>query len=164
MGKLELILKTEQVSIYSPKFDGESQSEFEKFLSSNKSHTHPQLKLFFDAIVSAIEKIEECGARENLFRVEGGRVKAIPLLVSIRSVNRSIGKIRLYCLRYSDRVLIIGNGGVSTAKRYEDDPVHLSFVEDLRKIDRRIKRGITQAGTDFDDFVTLTNIIQSITL
>lgn len=164
MGKLELILETEQVSIYSPRYDGESQSEFEKFLFSNRSHTHPQLKLFFDAILSAIEKIEECGARENLFRGEGGRVKAIPLIVSIRRINRSVGKIRLYCLRYSDRVLIIGNGGVSTAGRYEDDSAHISYVEDLRDIDMHIKRVVNQAGTDYDDFVALTRIIQSITL
>lgn len=79
MGKLELIMETELVSIYSAKYDGESQSEFAKFLSSNCSHTHPQLKAFFDAILSAIEKIQECGARENLFRPEGGRVKALPI-------------------------------------------------------------------------------------
>ena len=164
MGKLELIMETEKVSIYSPKYDGEEQSEFEKFLSSNKSHTHPQLKLFFDAILSAIEKIEECGARENLFRPEGGRVKAIPLVVNIRRVDRSVGKIRLYCLRYSEQVLIIGNGGVTTSESYDVDPVHLSFVEDLRDIDQHIRRVVNQAGTDFDDFIALTRIIQSITL
>ena len=97
MGKLELIMETKQVSIYSPKYDGESQSEFAKFLSSNCSHTHPQLKAFFDAILSAIEKIQECGARENLFRPEGGRVKALPMFYTYRRVNKSVGKIRLYC-------------------------------------------------------------------
>ena len=164
MGRLELSIETENVSIYSPKYDGESMNEFDKFLTANNSHEEPQLKLFFDAIVSAIEQIEECGARENLFRPEGGRVKAIPLVVNIGRVDRRIGKIRLYCLRYSDHVLIIGNGGVSTTGRYEDDPNHLAFVNDLRQIDRHIKRIANHAGIDFEDTVALKLIIESISI
>lgn len=57
MGKLELIMETEKVSMYSPKFDGEANNEFEKFLLANRSQTHPQLKKFFDAILSVIEKM-----------------------------------------------------------------------------------------------------------
>lgn len=33
MGKLELVIESDNVSIYSPKYDGETQTEFEKFLS-----------------------------------------------------------------------------------------------------------------------------------
>lgn len=164
MGKLELIMETDKVSIYSPKYDGEGQSEFEKFLSSNRSQSNPQLKAFFDAIVSAIEKIQECGARENLFRPEGGRVKALPIIYQYRRVNKSVGKIRLYCLCLSERVLIIGNGGVTTAGRYDDDPVHLAYVQDLRDIFKLIKRIVHQAKTDYEDFDALKIIIESITL
>ena len=164
MGRLELSIETENVSIYSPKYDGESMNEFDKFLTANNSHEEPQLKVFFDAIVSAIEQIEECGARENLFRPEGGRIKAIPLMVNVGRINRSVGKIRLYCLRYSDQVLIIGNGGVSKAGRYEDDPTHLGFVKDLRQIDQHIRLIAKQADTDFDDTVALKMIIESISL
>lgn len=164
MGKLELVIETEKVSIYSPKYDGEEKNEFEQFLSSNCSHTHPQLKAFFDATVSAIEKIQECGARENLFRPEGGRVKALPMYYTYRRVDKSVGKIRLYCLCLSERVLILGNGGVTTAGRYDDDSVHLAYVEDLRDVFRQIKRVLRQAKTDYDDFDALRSIIESITL
>ena len=165
MGKLELIMETEQVSIYSPKYDGETLSEFEKFLSANQSHSHPQLKAFFDAIISAIEKIQECGARINLFRPEGGRVKALPVLFSYeRRIDRSIGKIRLYCLFVSERILIIGNGAVTTAERYNDDPLLCQYVQDLRDIFSQIKRIVRQAKTDYEDFDALNIIIKSITL
>ena len=50
MGKLELVIESDNVSIYSPKFDGETQTEFEKFMSDNGSLPHPQLKKDFDAI------------------------------------------------------------------------------------------------------------------
>lgn len=152
------------VSIYSPKYDGEEMSEFEKFLASNRSHTHPQLKAFFDAILSALEKIQECGARENLFRPEGGRVKALPIFYTYRRVDRSVGKIRLYCLCLSERVLIIGNGGVTTDASYEDDAVLSAYVEDLRDVFRKIKRVLRQAKTDYNDYDALKRIIESITL
>ena len=162
MGRLELIIETDSVSIYSPKYDGEELSEFEKFLSANDSHTQPQLRSFFDSIIATIEKIQECGARENLFRREGGNVKAIPLLVSLQHKNQNIGKVRLYCLRLSDRLLIIGNGGVTKERRYENDPIHLSYVNDLRVIDKHVKRLARQAGTDCDDFEALKLIVECI--
>ena len=44
MGKLELVIESENVSIYSPKYDGETMTEFEKFMSNNGALPHPQLK------------------------------------------------------------------------------------------------------------------------
>ena len=80
MGKLELVIESDHVSIYSPKYDGETQTEFEKFMSDNGNLENPQLKKDFDAIIAAIKKIiDDCGARENLFRPEGNNIKAIPL-------------------------------------------------------------------------------------
>ena len=72
MGKLELVIESENISIYSPKFDGETMTEFEKFMFINRYLSYPQLKRDFDAIISVIKKMtDDCGARENLFRLEG---------------------------------------------------------------------------------------------
>lgn len=80
MGKLELVIESDNVSIYSPKYDGERQTEFEKFMSDNVSPPHQQIKKDFDAIIAVIQKmVDDCGARENLFRPEGKNIKAIPL-------------------------------------------------------------------------------------
>ena len=57
MGKLELVIESDNVSIYSPKYDGETQTEFEKFMSDNGELENPQLKKDFDAIIAAIKKI-----------------------------------------------------------------------------------------------------------
>lgn len=43
MGKLELVMETEKVSIYSPKYDGEANNEFEKFMLVNSAYANPQL-------------------------------------------------------------------------------------------------------------------------
>ena len=164
MGKLELVMETEMVSMYSPKYDGETQNEFEKFLSANKSQTHPQLVKFFGAILSVIEKIEENGACERYFRPEGGNVKAVPTYITIPRINKKVGKMRLYCLRLSDRMLVLGGGAVTTSQEYEDDPVILTIVGELRDIEAQIKRIVKQANTDYEDFDALKKIIETITI
>lgn len=164
MGKLELILETEKVSMYSPRYDGEEQNEFRKFLISNKDLEHPQLKKFFGAILSVIEKMGETGALERNFRPEGGNVKALPTYIDISRMNKKVGKVRLYCLRLSDRMLILGGGAVTKSQKYEDDPVLLTIVGDLRDIECHIKKIIKQADTDYEDFDALKRIIESITI
>lgn len=163
MGKLELVMETEKVSMYSPKYDGETQSEFEKFLLANQNHTQPQLKKYFDAIISVIEKIGETGAYERYFRPEGGNVKAVPLFITISRIDKSIGKMRLYCLRLSDKVIVLGDGVVTTAGRNEDDPKILAITKELRDIEQHIRRILKQANTDCEDFATLKHIIETIT-
>lgn len=150
--------------MYSPKYDGETQNEFEKFLYANNSHSHPQLKRFFDAIISVIEKMSETGAYERYFRPEGGNIKAVPLYINTTKIDKKVGKMRLYCLRLSERMLILGGGAVTTALKNEDDPVLLAIIGDLREIEQHIKRIVKQANTDIDDFVALKHIIETITL
>lgn len=164
MGKLELVMETEKVSMYSPKFNGETQTEFEKFLSANQNQSHPQLKKFFDAIVSVIEKIGETGAYERYFRPEGGNVKAVPLYITISGINKKIGKMRLYCLRLSDKVIVLGDGVVTTAETNDDDPAILAITDELRDIEKHIRRILKQANTDCEDFAALKHIIETITI
>lgn len=164
MGRLELVIENEVVSIYSPVFDEEQKNEFHKFLMENSSWKNPQLKSFFDAIISAIRKMEECGARENLFRNEGSKVKAVPLYICDQKINRKIGKMRLYCLRLSERLLILGNGGVTTSNKYEDDPKMKKAVDDLRNIDNHIRKIAKRAKTDYEDFESIKKIVETITL
>jgi len=164
MGKLELIMETEKVSMYSPKYDGENQNEFEKFLLANQNQTNPQLKTFFDAILSVIEKMGETGAFERYFRPEGGNIKAVPTYITIPRINKKIGKMRLYCLRISDRMLILGNGAITTAQKNEDDAVLLTIIGELRDIEQHIRKILKQANTDCEDFTALKHIIETITL
>ncbi len=164
MGKLELVMETEKVSMYSPKYDGESLNEFEKFLTANQNQTNPQLKTFFDAIISVIEKIEETGAYERYFRPEGGNVKAVPTYITLPRVDRKVGKMRLYCLRLSDRMLILGNGAVTTAQKNSEDTVLLTIIGDLRDVEKHIRQLLKQANTDCEDFTALKHIIETITL
>ncbi len=164
MGKLELISDTGKVLMFSPKYDGEDLSEFNKFLVANMSHSHPQLKKSFSAILSVIEKMGETGVYERYFRLEGGRIKALPLFVNIPRMDRKIGKMRLYCIRISDKLLILGSGAVTLFQKYQDDPVLVEIVEKLRRIDKNINIIAKQSKTNYDDLVAMKRIIESIKL
>lgn len=164
MGKLELVIESDNVSIYSPKYDGETQTEFEKFMYDNGELENPQLKKDFDAIIAAIKKIiDDCGARENLFRPEGNNIKAIPLCIEQRR-GKGVGTLRLYCIRISEKILIIGNGGIKRVKRYEDDPVLLDIVNKLRSIEHQIFIGTRKIHVDYDDYQKVKMIIEAITI
>ncbi len=162
MGYLELVMETEKVSMYSPKYNGETLNGFEKFLVANQTHTNSQLKVFFDAILSVLEKISETGAYERYFRLEGGNVKAIPTYITLPRLDKKIGKMRLYCLRLSDRLLILGNGAVTTAQKNREDVVLLTIIGSLRDIEQHIRHLLRQANTDFEDFVALKQIVETI--
>lgn len=162
-GKLELVIESGHISIYSPKYDGDLLTEFEKFMSNYSSLTQTQLKKDFDAIVALINKmLNDCGARENLFRLEGNNIKAIPLCIAQR--RRDIGTIRLYCIRISDRLLIIGNGGIKTVSKFEEDPVLLGIVNELRDIEHQVFVETRKAHVEYEDYQAMKTILDTITI
>lgn len=162
MGKLELVIESDNVSIFSPKYDGETLTEFEKFLSDSASLSHPQLKKDFDAIIAIIYKmVNDCGARENLFRLEGKNIKAIPLCIEQRR-DRRVGTLRLYCIRISEKILVIGNGGIKKSWKYEDEPGLRDIVNKLRSIEHQIYIETRKAHSDYEDYQMVRRIIEAI--
>ncbi len=70
------------------------------------------------------------GAFERFFRPEG-RMEDHVAALSIDS-----RKLRLYCLRISDQILIVGNGGVKESRTYEDNEELSGYVIDLQVFDK----------------------------
>lgn len=52
------------------------------------------------------------------------------------------GQLRLYCLRMSDSVLIVGNGGAKTTRTYDEDADLSGYVITLQKLDALLKDAI----------------------
>ena len=93
-----------------------------------------------DVIISWIDQIAERGALERYFRPEGNfgdDVGVIPIDVG--------NKLRLYCLRLSDKILVFGNGGVNGARTWQESETLAPYVKLLvdtsRFISSRIKDG-----------------------
>ncbi len=50
-------------------------------------------------------------------------------------------KLRLYCLRLSNGILILGNGGAKNSRTYEEDDSLRGYVLNLQKFEELLKEG-----------------------
>ena len=136
MSEVELLLvnSSDSCTVYTIQFLSDDKSEFEKFIS--KFREDAELNPDFQAIMRFIEQIISNGALERYFRREGkmnDSVVALPVLKS---------KLRLYCLRLTDKILILGNGDVKNSRTYEEDETLQGYVMDLQKFERLLKREV----------------------
>ena len=126
--KLKTIEQNDNVGMFYICFDGSEESEFEKFLNEFKDNA--TYNKDFNVILLALSKIIDKGALERFFRNEGrmrDHVKALAI---------DSRKLRLYCLRISDQVLILGNGGVKTTRTYQENEKLSGYVMDLQTFDK----------------------------
>lgn len=140
MSEAELLLVNEakNCTFYTIQFLSEDESEFEQFYNKFKDDVEFNPDLM--RIVGFLGRIADFGALERYFRPEGkmsDNVVALPVVTS---------KLRLYCLRLSDKILILGNGGVKKTKSYEEDDELSGYVITLQNFDKLIKEG-TENGT-----------------
>ena len=113
MSEVELVLvnDTDKCTIYTIQFAAESETEYEWFYSKFIEDAHLNRDLL--RIVQLVDRIADEGALERFFRPEGKMRDSVVSLPVLRS------KLRLYCLRLSDKILILGNGGVKNSRTYE---------------------------------------------
>ena len=142
MKKIEFVpfLLTEVTDIFSIRIDGDRLSEVQKFLVMFKDTSDPVLQDDMSKILTGLSEIANNGALERFFRYEGkmnDRVVAMPLYIVPRDHSKH-GTLRLYCIRVSDKLLIVGGGGLKTTQTPEEDPVLSSHVETLLSIDKRL--------------------------
>lgn len=135
MSEIDLVLvnESDNCTLYSIQFQGENETEFERFYNKFKDDAvfNPDLM----RIVAFINQIAQQGAFERYFRPEGkmsDHVVALPVITS---------KLRLYCLRLSDKILILGNGGVKNSRTYNEDDTLSGYVITLQDFENLLKEG-----------------------
>ena len=127
-AKLKTLEQSDNVSLYSICFDGNAVSEYESFIQRFKDDA--TLNKDYKNIILALEKIVAVGALERFFRPEGKMNDHVAAL-SIDS-----RKLRLYCLRISDQILIVGSGGRKDSRTYEESAELSGYVMDLQEFDK----------------------------
>jgi hypothetical protein len=125
---LKTIEQNDNVGLFSICFEDNSESEFEKFLLEFKDNA--TYNKDFDTIILALAKIIEKGALERFFRNEGR------MNDNVKALSIDSRKLRLYCLRISDQILILGNGGVKSTRTYQEDEKLSGYVIALQDFDR----------------------------
>lgn len=95
--------------------------------------------------------LEVSGFLERYFRPEGkmrDNVCALPI---------TSGKLRLYCLRMSDSILIVGNGGVKDTKKYQDSEELSGYVISLQNLENAIRVAVKKGEITIEEH-TINNI------
>ncbi len=132
---IEEVKQTENAGLFTIRFEGQTETEFEKFMQRFKDDAERQEDL--SVILNLINKmLTMSGFLERLFRYVGkmsDRVAAMP-----QPTDHT--ELRLYCLRLSDSVLIVGNGGVKNTRTYEESEELNGYVITLQKLDKLLKQ------------------------
>ena len=123
--------QTENAGLFTIIFADESQSEFVKFV--NKFKDDAVRKNDLRIILNQIDVMLLKGFEERRFRPEGKMTDGVAALPVYKS------GLRLYCLRLSDSVLVVGNGGVKGTKTYQEDEDLNGYVINLQKLDALLK-------------------------
>lgn len=135
MKEVELVLvnNSDKCTVYTIHFIQDELSEFEKFMT--KFRQDAVLNKDFLDIMRFVEQILANGALERYFRREGKMKDSVVALPVIEK-----NKIRLYCLRLTDKILILGNGDVKTTRTYQEDTNLQGYVLDLQKFENLLKQ------------------------
>ena len=137
--KIEKIEQTAQAGLFTIYFENNDESEFERFI--NRFKDDAERKQDLQIILNAIQKmLSNNGFLERYFRPEGkmnDNIVALPI---------ERGKLRLYCLRMSDSILIVGNGGIKDTRSYNENPELNGYVITLQKLDALLKTGIANGN------------------
>lgn len=88
---------------------------------------------------------------EKFLKMFKDRVVALPIYVVSRN-KKAEGTLRLYGIRISNSLLIIGGGGLKTTQAYEQDEVLREHVERLQKIDG-VLSGLSSEGLAIQDAI-----------
>lgn len=132
---IELVEEHDKANFYSIHLEGQELTEFEKFFEKFPIGCEYDEEL--DVVVAWLDKIGEKGALERYFRPEGhygDGVGVIPIDVG--------NKVRLYCLRLSDKILIFGNGGVKDADTWQNSTTLAPYVKILIDTSRFVRSRI----------------------
>lgn len=147
---IQSVRQTEKAGLFTICFEGESFTEFQKFIvKGNENATlQPELQKILNALQHMMNAM---GFLDRYFRPEGkmrDRVAALPIQSS---------KLRLYCLRLSDSVLIVGNGGPKSTKTYEEDSELNGYVIQLQKLDDLLRLAETKGEITIEE-ATLSGV------
>lgn len=130
---------SKKVKFYSVFLGGNEDYEFERFLNKD----FPGHEEEFEKIIEILEEIAKNGAKKYLFReeVNANALPARSKEVTLLTTTNDFG-IRLYCIRLSDRVLVLLNGAIKTTQKAQDCPNVRRFFKDAVSIATNIDKDI----------------------
>lgn len=141
--RLELFDEDSEAVCYALKYDEEQLSEPQRFInkiSTDEPEAYEDISYRLDFM------LEEHLFLPPMLELEEGRRD--DWVVAIKTKEST--QLRWYGLRYNDRILILGNGGVKTTRTYQEDPQLHQCVKDLQYVFRCIQKRMLRNEIQFD--------------
>lgn len=128
-ARLEPVVTLKKVSYYTVRIDGAPRNLWEQFLDDHEDDSFTD---DLDILRTAMLQIgNHWGAQSRYFRFEanrGGDASALPPYP--RFLEGASSNLRLYCMRYSESVVILFSGAVKTTEYAQDcDHVRPHFLQ-----------------------------------
>lgn len=153
LEKLEEFV-TDKVTYYSVRFVDKEVTEFEAFVQKHAHQADIQDE-WADMMIWMQERLgQRSGAKKHFFRHEG---KADGLPPSAQHLDIHYDKnLRLYCLRISDHVVVLFNGGIKTTQKAQDCPTVKSHFSNAQYLAATITKAMSgrdrEIALSMDDF------------
>lgn len=146
--KCKLIKSTElsgnKTSIYSIIVEGEDKTLFELFIKENSILYLSEIK---DIILRLKTIGQKTGAREQFFKLNEGTLgDGVCALYDLPGY-----KLRLYCIRYGTRLIILGGGGEKKVKKLQENDKLRKENYFLRELSRQITKKLKEKDIKFID-------------
>jgi hypothetical protein len=145
---IEELYHFRRVCFYTVRFDGEELSETEKFIA--RILDTPELEREYgtemDTLIAILEFLGDVrGAQQKYFRQENRAEALPPPRGAVEALYLDIdNRLRLYCVRLSDEVVVLFGGGIKTASAVQDSPdVRMHF-----QLAQRIARALDEVLHD----------------
>lgn len=143
-------LVTSKVTWYSVRFVDKEITEFESFVLKHAQDIRIKDE-WADLMLWITERLgRRSGAQKRFFRHEG-KADALPPSAQYLDIDYE-RNIRLYCLRISDHVVVLFNGGIKTAQKAQDCPTVKPHFNNAQ----RLAAAITKAMSGRDREITLS--------
>ncbi len=114
-------------ALYSIRYKGEKNTELDKFLGCENVQACDEYE---SLVLRLYDMVESFGFRPGYFKLEEGSYYD-----SVVALHYENGPLRLYCLRRSSLLLIVGYGGPKFTGTYQEEPVLDEAVKKLQTID-----------------------------
>lgn len=141
--KLVRIKVGKKAKIYSIQYDGEENHEFHKFVTNPEVCSHPD----FQALRKKIKELyDKRGLLQQYFRSEDEKC----LHSEICRIDYGVGYLRIYCIRWSDKMLILGGGGIK--------PDDIRFWQESTELSAEVRK-IADAFNRIHEYLKINNLV-----
>lgn len=129
--------------VYSVAVDDADGTLYDRFLEENEQE-------YKEELVEIMTKLNTMSSRtgftDTFFKLNEGRPGD-----GICAITDWKGKLRLYCIRFGNILLVLGGGGPKTTRKYQEDPKLLSENLLLRSVSDAMAEAIKEKDIRIED-------------